>query len=422
MRLTNVSVRNFRAIRELDIDFGPGLTVLHGVNAGGKTSLLAAIANGLRPVQEGYEKYQNLMFRPQTMTGFDISKDQEQGFVKVIFEDDSYSTMEFSRSDDSIFENPRRSVSNYYMNSKQRFPVFVFYGTDRGYIKSPSEEIKIDRKFEPHRALDNSLEGKVDFETTFEWFFQKQHEELLLQKLRQDFEITLGDLEAVRRAISGVIDGASEPIIELNPPRFVVSLDLQNGEKERLTLTELSGGYRTMLALVADLARRMAQANPSLEDPLQSEAIVLIDEIDLHLHPAWQQRVLQDLQRVFPNTQFIVSTHSPQVLSTVKPHQIIHLGRRDGEIYAASASSATFGAESGSILYVEMGVSERPLNEFSEKLSEYMNLIDKGLGETPEAKQLRSRLDELSPYDTGLDRADIAIKRRKIMKSMQEKA
>jgi predicted ATP-binding protein involved in virulence len=422
MRLTNVSIRNFRAIRQLDLDFDPGLTVLHGVNAGGKTSLLAAISLGLRPVQEGYEKYQNLTFRERTMTRFDISNDQIEGSVNIKFENGSYSVMEFSRSDDFIYETSRKSVSEYYKDTKQRFPVFVFYGTDRGYIKSPIEDIKIDRKFEPHRALDNSLEGQVDFETTFEWFFQKQHEELLLQKLRQDFEITLADLEAVRRAICGVIDGASEPVIELNPPRFFVSLDLKSGEKERLTLTELSGGYRTMLALVADLARRMAQANPNLENPLQSEAIVLIDEIDLHLHPAWQQRVLQDLQRVFPNTQFIISTHSPQVLSTVKPHQILHLGRRDGEIYAERSSSPTFGAESGTILHVEMGVSERPLNEFSEKLTEYMRLIDKGLGETPKAKQLRSRLDELSPYDTGLDRADIAIKRWKLVKSMQEKA
>jgi predicted ATP-binding protein involved in virulence len=77
-----------------------------------------------------------------------------------------------------------------------------------------------------------------------------------------------------------------------------------------------------MLAMVMDLARRMAQANPRLEDPLQSEAIVLIDEVDLHLHASWQQTILPDLLRVFPNAQFIVTTHSPQVLTTVEPEQI----------------------------------------------------------------------------------------------------
>ena len=112
----------------------------------------------------------------------------------------------------------------------------------------------------------------------------------------------------------------SNPRIELNPLRFVVSQKSEEGRVEKLSLNQLSGGYRIVLALAADLARRMAQGNPHMDDPLQSKAIVLIDEIELHLHPAWQQRILSDLMRTFPNAQFIVSTHSPQVLTTVEPH------------------------------------------------------------------------------------------------------
>ena len=102
-----------------------------------------------------------------------------------------------------------------------------------------------------------------------------------------------------------------------------------------------------MLALAADLARRMIQGNPHLDNPLESQAIVLIDEVDLHLHPSWQQRVLPDLIRTFPNAQFIVSTHSPQVLTTVKPEHIAELYREGNGIVAGPANSHTYGAEAG---------------------------------------------------------------------------
>ena len=113
-----------------------------------------------------------------------------------------------------------------------------------------------------------------------------------------------------------MLGDVSEPHMEMEPPRFMVTIET-GGKSEKLALDQLSGGYRAVLALAADLAWRMAQGNPHLDNPLESEAIVLIDEVDLHLHPSWQQRILDDLTRTFPNAQFIVSTHSPQVLTTV---------------------------------------------------------------------------------------------------------
>ena len=174
-----------------------------------------------------------------------------------------------------------------------------------------------------------------------------------------------------------------------------------------------------MLALSADLARRMAQGNPHLACPLASEAIVLIDEVELHLHPSWQQRVLTDLLRTFPNTQFIVSTHSPQVLTTVKPEHIIALRREGGHIVAGQASVATYGAEAGDVLFAEMGVDERPSgNKFVDTLKAYMDLIGDGWGESEEAVSLRRILESLSPRDPALDRADIEIRRRKLLEKM----
>ena len=126
-----------------------------------------------------------------------------------------------------------------------------------------------------------------------------------------------------------------------------------------------------------------------------------------------------DLRRTFPNTQFIVSTHSPQVLTTVRPDHIVALRRENGRIVAEQASAATFGAEAGDVLSTEMGVDERPRdNDFVKCLEEYMRLIGGGEGESEEALSLRHKLESLSPRDPAMDRADIEIRRRKLLKDM----
>ena len=164
----------------------------------------------------------------------------------------------------------------------------------------------------------------------------------------------------------------------------------------------------------------MAQGNPHLDDPLQSEAIVLIDEIELHLHPAWQQRILNDLLRTFPNAQFIVSTHSPQVLTTVKPQHIVELYRDGENIVAGAPKGATYGAEAGDVLSLEMRVGERPHNDFTQALDQYRRLVSEGKGESEKALKLRRELEELSPRDYALNSADLEIKQRKLFKQMTE--
>ena len=198
-------------------------------------------------------------------------------------------------------------------------------------------------------------------------------------------------------------------------------MDITGSGTETLSIDQLSGGYRIMLGLAADLARRMAQGNPHMKEPLKSEAIVLIDEVELHLHPEWQQRVLSDLTRTFPNTQFIVSTHSPQVLTTVKPSEIVELRRTVFGIEAISPLGPTYGAEAGEVLEGVMGVRARPRdNDFVTLLDKYMEHVSNGRGESEPAEELRQQLEFLSRSDPALDRADIEIRRQKIFQNMEQ--
>ena len=301
-------------------------------------------------------------------------------------------------------------------------PIIAFYDTDRAVFDRPRHRSGFKIEFPRYAALEGALSARTDFKDFFKWFHAKENEELREQKERRDHDFSLPDLDAVRRAIQSMVPGVSEPRIELGPLRFVLSVESESGIRETLSFDQLGGGHRIVLALVADLARRMAQGNPHLEDPLSSEAIVLIDEIELHLHPSWQQRVLPDLKRTFPNAQFLVSTYSPQVLSSVRPEHVVALSLEGDEMVASQSNAATYGAEAGDVLSSVMGVNERPQNQFKEVLDRYFQLISDGKGESQKALAIRQKLTELSPLDPALDRGDVEIRRHRVMSSMRERA
>ena len=333
-------------------------------------------------------------------------------------------------------------IADFEAPDAVQLPIVALYDTDRvgfddpegwkirespirRYALGAAEEearLRVGRREEyfRHLALEGALTARTNFPEFFKWFYAKENDELREQKQRHDFDYRREDLSAVRRAISSMLDSVSDPRIDVEPLRFSVSVTREDGQTERLELDQLSGGQRAVLALAADLAWRMALGNPHLQDPLGSEAIVLIDEVELHLHPSWQQRILNDLRRTFPNAQFIVSTHSPQVLTTVEPEHIVEVAREDDRIVAGSVAAWTYGAEAGDVLSAVMGVDERPVNDFTRKLVRYRRLINYDKGESEEALALRRELNELSGEDPALDRADIEIRRRKLFRQMDK--
>jgi predicted ATP-binding protein involved in virulence len=149
-----------------------------------------------------------------------------------------------------------------------------------------------------------------------------------------------------------------------------------------------------MLALVADVARRCANLNPQLSDraAIETPGVLIVDEVDMHLHPRWQQQVLGLLQSAFPALQIIVSTHSPHVLSTVDKSSIrvFHIDGDDTRIETPLIQ--TRGVESADVLASVMGVDPVPQTEESSDLNAYRALIEDGKADTPEATSLRERL------------------------------
>ena len=422
MKLKQVEIENFRAISNLSLPLDNDLTVLYGKNADGKTSVLSAIAVGLGSIPRLLPHVSGIDFRASDLRGIGPMRVQLTTRDGITWRRQRYSrgnrTATTRELQDflSTIVDADRDQSTLPVN----LPIVAYYDTDRAVFDVPQRRSHSRDTFSRYLSLSGALSARTNFREFFNWFYEKEFEELRFQRDLRPCRPNFKDLDAVRGAIRSMIPGASNPRIASRPSRLVVSMDFGSGSTETLSIDQMSGGYRAMLALVADLAWRMAQGNPHLENPLESEAIILIDEIELHLHPEWQQRALSDLMRTFPNTQFIVTTHSPQVLTTIRPQNIIGLTREGGEITAGSASGqTTFGAKAGYVLDTVMGVDERPPgNEFVSVLAQYWSLISEGNGESDAALNLRHRLEEESPQDPDLDRADMEIRRQKALRKI----
>ncbi|QDL11578.1 ATP-binding protein [Brasilonema octagenarum UFV-E1] len=290
-------------------------------------------------------------------------------------------------------------------NDNASIPLAVYYPVNRAVLDMPLE-ISEEHLFTQRNAYDQALTGgRIDFKSFFEWF--RNREDLENELRRDNPNHRDKQLEAIRGAVSSLQPDFSDLRVERSPLRMTIKK-----QGQELIVNQLSDGEKCLLAMVGDLARRLAIANPSLDNPLEGEGIVLIDEIELHLHPKWQRQVITALIRTFPNCQFIITTHSPQVVSHVKPNSIYLLQATPDGIVAERPENS-FGRDSNQILEDLMGVSERP-QEIKENLQNLFRLIDQG--HLDRAKQLRQNLaDEIGEDDPEFVRADVLIRRKEIL-------
>lgn len=222
-------------------------------------------------------------------------------------------------------------------------------------------------------------------------------------------------LKFVQQAINQCLSISKWSTLEYEPNWS--TLIVSNENKTFIPVSQLSDGVKAMLSLTADIAYRCVQLNPHLTSPIEeTNGIVLIDEVDLHLHPKWQQTVLADLCKTFPKIQFIVTTHSPQVISTVSSRQIRILYK--GQVYPAE--EGTQGAESSRMLNEVFGTPSRAQNlEIVQKLNRYLALIDDDKWDTEDALALRQELDEWARgHEPELIKADIDIRMKEYQRQL----
>jgi predicted ATP-binding protein involved in virulence len=229
-------------------------------------------------------------------------------------------------------------------------------------------------------SLNPSEAHGIAFGSLFRWFREREDLENQIKVSKGDLSLEDPQLRAVRKAITGLLLDFSDLRIQRDPLHMVV----RKG-REELALDQLSHGERLLVAMTADLARRLAIAYHDQPEPLKGEALVLIDEIELHLHVSWQRTVLVRLRAIFPGCQFIVTTHSPQVLSTVPGDAVVLLDN----FQVVRPGVQTRGRDSNAILREIFGVEERPSEELTEA-REIGDALDRG-----DVAGARARLEEL---------------------------
>jgi predicted ATP-binding protein involved in virulence len=446
MHIDELHIQNFRCLKEIGFNFPTNnIVVLIGINGAGKSSVLDCIATLLIQLETRIIEIDLVdFFESETV------KQEINNFLTI--DDINYEAKQVNLSikistelPDSISWNSTRSLINKgiegdynqlngyieYLRQELEWvsgfnlPVMVYYRTRRMILDNKfidSEDLDSKRKIYQFTINQlNAYRGAFNpeinnFQDFFTWFRQEEDYENEI-RLRQDDKYRNPNLEVIRKAIESFLEGF--PNSHFSNLRVVRTKSQRNLDFTRsstppsLTITknnqdfkleQLSDGEKMLLMLVTDLARRLAIANPGLGvEALHGKGIVLIDEIDLHLHPQWQRMVIPSLTRTFPNCQFIVTTHSPQVLSKVKRENVFIL-----ENYKlVEVTPHTYGKDSNSILYELMDVKARPV-EVQEKIDACFVLIDEEKIEEAKLK-LQEIADLLGENDSEIVRARTLI-------------
>jgi len=398
MRIDKLEVKNFKKFSEQKFELHPRFTLLVGENGSGKTSVLDALAVALgvwlihvpdSSLVNSRRRIYSWEKRLEWVQLGDRAQFQEakgEVVVRAFGQIDDRANLTWEqripaggrKADNTGAKEALSIVQEAYdrAQSAQRvmLPVIGYYGAGRAWLPH-NERDKKGSNLSAHRwsAFYDCLNERIRIADLIRWFRNETTESGNRQgRFRPGFE-------AVRRAILQCVPGANSVWFDTDRKDIVLSID---GNAQ--PFANLSAGQRMMLALVADIAIKAVTQNNFLvppdvlaaeDEPLprvlrESTGVVLIDELDVHLHPRWQRRVANDLKTTFPKIQFVCTSHSPQVIGEVAPDEILLLDEDNVERPLQS-----FGMDSNWILQALMKASkENP--DISASVNRVFELID----------------------------------------------
>ena len=422
MKIDALKLSNFRGAVDLPLTLNRRLSVFVGVNGAGKSTVLDALALALswaanrirhagtsgRPIDEAE------ITNKKSSATIDIACEIELGRVEWRLSKSRAGHSAEEKSSFNQLSEYAKTLQNRIAEAGERFdlPLFAYYPVNRAVLDIPLR-IREKHRFSLLSAYDDALTAGANFRTFFEWFREREDLENENRKYRDElikpegFSFPDRQLETVRRALASFLPEFSNLTVRRNPLRMEVE---KNGQ--RLTVNQLSDGEKCMIALIGDLARRFSIANPTLDNPLAGVGIVMIDEIDLHLHPKWQRLVVPKLLEVFPNCQFIVSTHSPHVITHVQPDSVYLLEQTPQGIRAEQPRES-FGKNVDRVLEDLMGLATTRPDEVESGLREIFLAIDNGV-----LQEARGKIESLRKSigdDPDLVRANVLIRRKEII-------
>ena len=439
IRINEITLDNFRAFNDFKLNLpNENLTVIIGNNGAGKTTILDSISMSMSWLHNRINKNGG---NGDLIDNLDVKLGVNAAYASIVskFELNKSVSLDMelaipvkgSGAKKSNIVSDVTKIGNFYKKSNEiynefNFPLLAYYTVDRSNAVSRKDvgaydEISDISELDKFDGYHNSLNGKADFQSFFRWYkrlddisirrknvsstsnkdydFKKKLESMaehdesaktllknLIDKKRSeskeiDEDTKVFDVDKIKRLINEVISyfmkGYGNLEIQVEP---YLGITVEKND-ETLNVLQLSQGEKSLLALVVDIARRLIILNPSLENPLDGSGIVLIDEYDMHIHPAWQRTLISGLPKAFKNCQFIITTHSPQMLGEVKPNQIVILESDEDNNISYSKPEQSYGLTSNQILKYLMAPQGSENNiirnkDVEDKISNIHKLID----------------------------------------------
>lgn len=422
MHVSELKLLNFRGAQGLSINLDEHLNVFVGMNGAGKSSILDATAIMLSWL---VNRIRSTSASGRPIGEDDIRNGSPTAAIEIVCHDESYFSWSlaktrsgYSRKDHvSILLSATERAKHYQaMISKSQgevnVPVLAYYPVNRAVLDIPLR-IRNKHHFGLLDAYDGALTSGANFRTFFEWF--REREDLENENRRYQDDLIKPDgyafpdpqLEAVRGALATFMPDFANLTVRRKPLRMWVEK-----QGQRLTVNQLSDGEKCLMAMIGDLARRLAIANPMHKNPLEGDGVILIDEIDLHLHPKWQRILIPRLREVFPNCQFLVSTHSPHVITQIQPEHL-HLLKMEGGTLEVVAVAESYGKSVDRILEDIMGLETTRPDAVHHDLQQLHDLIQQG--DLASAQTELAALQEKIGADPELVKASVLIRRKELI-------
>lgn len=427
MRINSLKLRNYRRYVDFEIEFPSRFAVIIGVNGSGKTSLLSAIADALTPViskigvswslplaNDENVRQERVILGGQARfeRRFPVEiiaegrTSQGQSFTWTVRRDQSPSHANFDQSCYALGSVIQEQINSSAPTSAA--PLVAYYRANRQWQAAQLSTIQAATKRDSRvDAYSNWAFAAVDAPNLQLWLVSKYLERLQVSNdsgLKFD-EIESDELAVANGVIAAVVEGARSFRFDMKDHALLIEWE---GGSASL-FSDLSDGQRSAICLVTDIARRLCLLNPQLgyDGLLNSPGIVLIDELDVHLHPSWQGMIVRGLKKAFPSLQFIVASHSPQILGELSPEEIVVLDS-DGVAHP----QVSYGMDASRVLEIIMGTPARPI-EVQKAIDEIFEAIERN--DLSSAWERLTELRKRAPGVTELGRADALIRRKEML-------
>lgn len=418
MYLEKLKLHNFRCYEKLEIDFNRQLTVLVGKNGSGKTTVLEAIAialgtwfvgfnivnaKGINKRTDPLRKAYQIGATDDVQTQFPVeieawgkieeSKDQILHWKRELYTPTGTMTTKDAKEIVEYAAEYQKAISEG--RTDIYLPMVAYYGTGRLWDYHRQKRNDVFKVSSRTNGYIDCLDGTANVKLMMDWFqimtinkYQRQEENL---ESNPELDTVYLAMEKCLTNLSGYSDVKIR--YNMGTQELDVYYSEQDKQRMRIPLNQLSDGYKGMISLVADIAYRMATLNPQLGTEVLSkgDGVVLIDEVDLHLHPAWQQKVIDNLMNIFPKVQFIVSTHAPAIISSVKTDKLRILSNKE----VCMTANQVYGKDVNSVMKEIMGVNDRP-DQFVELFEKFYRLLSEK--KYDDAGAVLDKLDEERGY------------------------